>query len=212
MARVDLRVPYRDKEEAKRLGARWDSVLRLWYVPEGVDSARFERWAPADPAPNIRAPSYYLAASSSCCWRCRRPSRVHGFILPASHETRDEDARPGDPAWAPGEEPTLLCYLEWLAPPVAARLAALTPHYRVALGSRRGPRYWMNHCELCGAGLDDHEIYCEPGAGFLAFTLEDAQRISLMLVDQPFGGCCGSYSIGVTLFEEMRHCDSRCSL
>lgn len=202
MPRVELRVPYEDKDEAKRLGACWDAVSRLWFVPEALDPARFERWWPTDSAPNVRGPSYFIAASTRRCWRCQATSRVHGFMLPAGHETLDgcEEAE----SWEPGEEPTLLCYLDWLAPQVAARVMTLTPHYRVAYSRITRSFYWMNRCEHCGAQLGDHETYCEPGQGFLAFTLEEARRISLTHVDEPFAASCGSYSIGVTLFEKMR--------
>jgi hypothetical protein len=30
--RVDLRVPYSEKDEAKALGARWDPSIKKWYV------------------------------------------------------------------------------------------------------------------------------------------------------------------------------------
>jgi hypothetical protein len=39
-----LKVPYAEKEEAKRLGARWDPGQKKWYIPSGVDPAGFERW------------------------------------------------------------------------------------------------------------------------------------------------------------------------
>lgn len=46
-ARLDLTVPYARKEEAKALGARWDSSLKVWYVPAGTDLRGFdERWFP----------------------------------------------------------------------------------------------------------------------------------------------------------------------
>jgi hypothetical protein len=204
MPRVDLRVPYGDKDEAKRLGARWDSVTRVWFVPEELDPARFERWLPPDGVPNVRGPSYFIAASTRRCWRCQATSRVHGFILPAGHETLDADDGADAGSWEPGEEPTLLCYLDWLAPEIAARITALTRHYRVAYSKDTSSFYWMNRCEHCDAPFGDHETYCEPGQGFLAFTLEEARRITLTPVEEPFAASCGGYSIGVTLFEEMR--------
>ena len=30
--RVDLRVPYSEKDEAKALGARWDPSMKKWYT------------------------------------------------------------------------------------------------------------------------------------------------------------------------------------
>ena len=33
-----LAVPYEEKDDAKRLGARWDAAARSWYIPEGAAS------------------------------------------------------------------------------------------------------------------------------------------------------------------------------
>jgi hypothetical protein len=203
MTRIELRVPYHEKDEAKRLGARWDAAARTWFVPDELDAGRFRRWLPPEPAPNVRAPDYFVAASTRGCWRCRSVGPVHGFILPAGHETLEIDDD-DQATWQTAEEPTLLCYVDWLSPSVAAHIATLTSQYRVGYSRITDSSHWMNHCAHCGAQLGDHETYCEPGEGFLAFSLEEAQRISLAHVDAPFAGSCGSYSIGVTLIERMR--------
>ena len=41
-----LNVPYAEKDEARRLGARWNAELKTWYVPPGLLLAAFERWLP----------------------------------------------------------------------------------------------------------------------------------------------------------------------
>jgi 23S rRNA A2030 N6-methylase RlmJ len=41
-----LDVPYSDKDEAKRVGAKWDSAARKWFVPHGLDVNLFSRWWP----------------------------------------------------------------------------------------------------------------------------------------------------------------------
>jgi hypothetical protein len=43
-----LNVPFAEKDEAKRLGARWDSAKKKWYAPSGADLARFSRWLAGD--------------------------------------------------------------------------------------------------------------------------------------------------------------------
>lgn len=45
---IELNVPFLEKEEAKRLGARWNSAAKRWYIPGGVDTTPFSRWLPAD--------------------------------------------------------------------------------------------------------------------------------------------------------------------
>lgn len=40
-----LNVPYAEKDEAKALGARWNPTKRRWYVPDGVATDAFAKWA-----------------------------------------------------------------------------------------------------------------------------------------------------------------------
>lgn len=42
-----INVPYKEKDEAKALGARWDRQQQSWYVPAGMDAAPFAKWAQA---------------------------------------------------------------------------------------------------------------------------------------------------------------------
>lgn len=42
--RTDLHVPFSSKDKAKALGAKWDSVRRVWYVEPGIDLSPFQRW------------------------------------------------------------------------------------------------------------------------------------------------------------------------
>lgn len=40
-----ITVPYKEKEEAKALGAKWDRNEQSWHVPPNVDPAPFAKWA-----------------------------------------------------------------------------------------------------------------------------------------------------------------------
>lgn len=44
--RTDLRVPFAEKDEAKRLGARWDPARKVWYIQDKEDTSPFARWMP----------------------------------------------------------------------------------------------------------------------------------------------------------------------
>ena len=48
---MNLEVPFNEKDQAKSLGARWNAEAKLWYVPQGVDAAPFEKWVSS--APNL---------------------------------------------------------------------------------------------------------------------------------------------------------------
>lgn len=43
-----IAVPYSEKDQAKRLGARFDMSNKSWYVPDGIDLMKFKRWLPND--------------------------------------------------------------------------------------------------------------------------------------------------------------------
>lgn len=45
-----LRVPFAEKDAAKRLGAKWDPELRAWYVPANTPLTPFNRWRQGTPA------------------------------------------------------------------------------------------------------------------------------------------------------------------
>lgn len=55
--RVYLKVPFKDKDEAKRLGARWDPESKRWFVLGARDLAPFAKWRPRSGYGPIKAPT-----------------------------------------------------------------------------------------------------------------------------------------------------------
>jgi hypothetical protein len=190
MPRIDLNVSFRDKDQAKALGARWDPGRKLWYVPNNVDSSPFSRWIPAAESPNIRAPSYFLAEATRTCWRCQARSRVFGIFLP-DHETLYVDDDPADDHWESTDAPAILSYVTFLADPAPMRLKSLAPNYRTDFSQTTQSFYWMNHCDRCGAKLGDFETIEEYGAALNPITPEDASMIQLREVPDPLRLSCG---------------------
>lgn len=41
-----LDVPYKEKNDAKAVGARWDAAAKQWYAPAGADLEKFAKWMP----------------------------------------------------------------------------------------------------------------------------------------------------------------------
>jgi hypothetical protein len=44
-----LKVSFNEKDQAKSLGARWNAESKHWYVPQGIDTAPFEKWLTGSP-------------------------------------------------------------------------------------------------------------------------------------------------------------------
>ena len=44
--RINLKVPFAQKEAAKELGARWDAARKIWYIIDPACLALFSDWRP----------------------------------------------------------------------------------------------------------------------------------------------------------------------
>lgn len=45
--RMNLKVPFAEKDQAKKLGARWDAARKIWYVEAKADLSPFAKWSPS---------------------------------------------------------------------------------------------------------------------------------------------------------------------
>ena len=45
--RINLNVPFKEKDKARMLGAKWDSARKTWYVVDVDDIQPFIRWMTA---------------------------------------------------------------------------------------------------------------------------------------------------------------------
>ncbi len=75
MAKKYLDVAYKDRDLAKRLGARWDASVKRWYCPAGSDLARIFAWRQA-PAMTKIDPHMHLSSN-----RATRPRETQNFEL-----------------------------------------------------------------------------------------------------------------------------------
>lgn len=205
MQRVELKVPYAEKDEAKRLGARWDAGRKVWYVPTDVDAALFKKWFPELPDFNVRAHTFSIIRSRTTCWKCGDGSFVFTFLLPPGHEfheTYQDDDSTVIGAWVQMDEPCVLHYVEYVPVAVADRMRALTRNYFVDFSKTTNSSYWMNHCEQCRVKQGDFMMHCEPGGAFFPMTEFAAEGMVLYDVALPIEARA-SYSYGLEFIELM---------
>jgi len=204
MSRTDLLVPFEQKDEAKRLGARWDATRKVWYVPAGKDVSPFRRWLPREYDPDditVRSDWYFIVRSTRDCWKCGARTAVYGFLLPAGHETMmptgyDEETDEEQYEMVGQDAPSLVSNVTVLLPSVADRMKSLTAtSYRPDCSQMAQSHYWMNHCEQCDAKQGDFELFDEPGGAFFPVVEQDALHIDLLKISERFE-CEGSTGYG----------------
>lgn len=199
---TDLNVPFHEKDDAKRLGARWDAARKTWFLPDYTDAAPFEKWLPLQPGINIRCRSYFIAQSARACWHCERNSHVFSFLLPRGHQTwQDDDARAG---WETQNNEAIIYYITWIPEFVQVQMRCMTSHYRSDFSKTIQSFYWMNHCEHCGMKQGDFELFEEFDTPFCPIRTEDACRILLLPVKEAFEASAASIAYEPGFFEGMR--------
>ncbi|MCC2956202.1 DUF5710 domain-containing protein [Massilia sp. IC2-477] len=83
-----LTVPYAEKDEAKALGARWNPTKRRWYVPDGVATEAFAKWA---------AQGIDGAASAPAASKGRVDSYAGKLVTGANYIALEHDCNPFEP-------------------------------------------------------------------------------------------------------------------
>ncbi len=163
------------------------------------------------PDANLRSPTYYLARTHAGCRHCGLSTRLLALAVPRTHETWEGDV-PADDAdstlleasvWLRADVDAFLFYVEQLSQDVQRRLQLAAPFFRLAQSATTQSVYWANHCEHCGALLDDHDLHCEPDGAFMPASAAEAVGIHLLQVAEPIEAVAAGYSPDPAFFRLM---------
>ena len=152
--------------------------------------------------PNLRSPSYYVARTNAACRNCGLSTRLLALALPRTHETLENGSpagealpdEPGTDTWQHADVDAFLFYVEQLPHHVQRQLRQISPGYRQARSAATQSVYWVNHCEHCGALLDDYELHCEPEGAFMPCSEAEAGKIHLLQILEPIEALAAGYS------------------
>lgn len=98
-----LNVPYSEKEEAKKLGAKWNPEEKKWYYTGNLENyINFAKWLfdiKEQEEITIITDSIYIIESKIFCWKCKKETTIIGlaiekFIRIYDTECEDEDENP----------------------------------------------------------------------------------------------------------------------
>lgn len=181
-----LNVPYSEKDEAKRLGAKWDPVVKKWYTDGQRETYdRFAKWILKDTDDALIATEYlHIIEGMQNCWKCGKPTRVVGLgigeYVHLFGEAEGAELEIVEDYVDPGEE----VHLAWTAdeteiPPKLLRY--LKAHYCVKTGYSKtiGGKCFANHCDHCGALQGNWFLFDEPDSP-LSSEAEGAELIERM--------------------------------
>jgi hypothetical protein len=167
--------------------------------------------------PNLRSPTYYVAQTNAACRDCGLSTRLLALALPRTHETLEvgppdaeaeldrvapdlvapdrvvSDESAAD-IWQHANVDAFLFYVEQLPDRVQLQLRQISPGYRQAHSAVSQGIYWVNHCEHCGALLDDYELHCEPEGAFMPCSEAEAGKIHLLQILEPIEAQAAGYS------------------
>ncbi|CDM88554.1 DUF5710 domain-containing protein [Xenorhabdus bovienii] len=194
MLRIDLSVPDEEYEQARKLGAHWDAVEKIWYIDNSIDPTPFINWLPFY---NVHAEYWYLAQTQTACPHCQENTTVTACMLPAGHKLleADSDDEPNTEIdYTEQDRPAFLFYLADLPTLMRNVLPGFHHRLRKVVSQPLQRQHWINHCEHCDAPLDDTELFTEIGGAFFPASKEQAATIQLHRIDQPFVGYCEDIS------------------
>lgn len=171
--RLYLDAPYREKEQAKALGAKWNPRVKKWYADTPPEEfVRFSKWILGDWEEVIIAlHELFIIEGQRKCWKCKKNTRIVGLGIGGFVQIFDDGDGPQCDivgniirtregvakeevhlAWADEEEmipPGLLRYLK--------------ENYSVKTGySRKAGKTFANHCDCCGAIQGNWNVFNEP--------------------------------------------------
>ena len=166
-----LEVPFSEKDEAKKLGARWNPKTKKWYVPTGIGTEEFSRWIPdlsEEPSITLIAP-IYLLKSFEFCWKCGNATNAYCL---ASEGMVDDY-----------EEMELSMFMHFsnlsnIPDDVQALLKKHAPSYYLDYTKQTNSYYYVNHCG-CGAKLGDFFLHNEPEGAFFPIDEKQAKAIEM---------------------------------
>jgi hypothetical protein len=146
---------------------------------------------------NVRADRYFIVESRMKCEQCKALTAVFAFTLPADYESLyTDDDTPDDESgtWDVPGFAAVLSYVDYIPETVIDRVCSMTQHYRLGRNEAGGGTFWMNHCEHCGAQVEEEELHGEFESPFGPMPSEGLEAIRLHEVHEPFTAWAGVQS------------------
>lgn len=125
---------------------------------------------------SVTAEKGYWAIAPMQCWKCHESTAVTTLLALPPILTRDPD----DGSLKEASDPAYLSYRVGLSPLLVEQLKTLSPKLFEDASQSAASAYWVNHCERCGALIDDHYVHAAEGPLMPFYDEAAAARIELV--------------------------------
>ena len=179
--RLYLKVPYKEKDEAKALGARWDPERKEWYTENYKAYHLFRKWWYNQDADGILYDYIYIATTNRTCFKCNNQTQVIALASPESTYI-DED---GDIIEETGME--FFCYINYLPENLSKTLKDKFNFY-YGYSAATKSYYYGNHCSHCDSLQGENYLHNEFDGVFNVFSMfinQNAKNITLYKLNLP---------------------------
>ena len=150
-----LHVPYEDKDEVKKLHARWDPAKKLWYATTPKDYYKFRKWISDK---TILRNRLYILDKAMTCWKCKQTAEVYAIGIPDGNIIN----------LYPNESDSRLSKtgLQIVAPSVGIHvnlMNLLNKNFGLDIRYSKTvkQKYFTNICQNCGATIGDYFVFAQ---------------------------------------------------
>lgn len=206
--RLYLNVPFKEKDEAKALGARWNPERKEWYITYKKNYHLFRKWF-YNSYTNLIIYNYlYIAIANRECFKCKKQTPVISLAadnivdIPYYDENEDEDEE------LIYNEVYFICDIDVLPTKLSMYLKDRWNYY-YGYSRFTNSYYYGNHCSHCNVLQGDFHLHAEPTSPFCISeykeeTIRDLNNITFLKLklDNDLELCCSlSWSVSKYLIE-----------
>lgn len=184
--RLYLNVPYKEKDEAKSLGAKWNPKVKKWYTTaKSEEYIKFSKWILRDTDDVMIAQEYiFIIEGKRNCWKCGKSTRVIGLGISDFVHIYEDDDTPqyelNDDYFGLGDE----VHLAWVSseddiPPKLLRYLKENYSVKTSYSRSEGGKCFANHCDYCGALQGGWFLFEEPESP-LSSCVEGSELVERM--------------------------------
>lgn len=177
-----LNVPYKEKDEAKVLGAKWCQELKTWYVPDRANYARFAKWLEGEV---VVCNHIYIVEGTHICESCGKQTKVVGLGFDCFLNPHDVGT------YVEGGDVQIDKICSSLPRTLAKQLIVRYNLKQFYSRSKRKYSY-LNYCEHCGEIQSNYSLFEEVDSPFFVDGEDTAKKLVLHKIQLPYDVCIAS--------------------